>query len=139
MNAIDFNKKLREMDKSNRLSFPGIYRHFKKFKNGEEMLYALTACSCPRDSFKEFFEAEQSDEVEHLRFHHTELGHDIDIVRFSNRYYHDSKVEEEILPIYTALYGDRKTYVRPLSMFLSKTDKEKYPYASQEYRLEKVK
>lgn len=136
MDAITFYKKLKEAD---RLSFPSIYRHFKLYKNGEEMLYVVTACSCPKDNFKELFEAKECDEVQHLKFHHTELERDIDVIRFADRYYHDSKVEEEILPIYTALYGDRKTYMRPLSMFLSKTDKEKYPNATQEYRLEKVK
>lgn len=43
---------------------------------------------------------------------------------------------QQVCVIYRKLYGDGGLWVRPLSMFAGRVDREKYPDARQEYRFE---
>lgn len=44
----------------------------------------------------------------------------------------------EYLVLYRALYGEGHLFARPLKMFLSPIDKEKYPNSEQKWRFELV-
>ncbi|NLG03982.1 MAG: DUF1653 domain-containing protein [Clostridia bacterium] len=73
-----------------------------------------------------------------------EIPKDYEIYQhFKGEYYQVRAVAEheetgELFVVYTALYGDNKTYTRTLSNFMSEVDRNKYPDEKHRYRFTKV-
>lgn len=125
-------EEVRHLFETERIVEPNqIYRHFKG------KYYATLGVSTPI-SEQEFSELLP---VHHMKqVYHTELERNIMIIQKDNKLYHRDIFSEDELVIYTPLYfSDYPIYARPKNMFLSPVDKEKYPEANQEYRMELIK
>ena len=48
-----------------------------------------------------------------------------------------TETEEEMV-VYQAMYGEGKLWVRPLELFASEVDKEKYPDCQQTFKYERI-
>ena len=108
-----------------------IYRHFKG------KYYATLGVSTPisEREFPKLLPIHHREQV-----YHTELERNIMIIQKDNKLYHRDIFSEDELVIYTPLYfSDYPIYARPKNMFLSKTDLNKHPEATQEYRMELIK
>ena len=120
-----------ELEKTE-VKYPAIYRHFKN------KYYATMGIVKPveGDIIQKLigkpnvimFEAE-----------HTETGDIILIVRHKKIFYISNKYVKDTVVLYKSLYDGHIPYIRPLTMFASEVDHEKYPDVKQKYRFEIVR
>lgn len=113
------------------VAVPAIYKHFKG------QYYAAMGVS-----ERKYFEIVEDYEVNDIRIEciyarHTETDKNIKIWKAGDKYFHDKEIyEDDRLVLYKSLYDDTGIYARPVDMFLSEVDKEKYPNATQKYRFQ---
>ena len=129
---------VKHLFKSERTVKPNqIYRHFKG------KYYATLGVSKPikEEEFGLIISKSGLDKsIKTQYIFHTELERQIIVIQKDGELYHRSHNSEDELVIYTPLYfSDYPIYARPKNMFLSKTDLNKHPEATQEYRMELVK
>ena len=115
-----------------RLAVNGVYRHFKEKIEGEDALYLLSGLAkpMPRNLDKK--------DLKELEFIREDNRQPIKVYKLGADYFYDEEDMYGIYVIYTALYGNRLTYLRDIDVFFSKRDKEKHPNYEQENRFELV-
>ncbi len=114
-----------------------IYRHFKG------KYYATLGVSKPIKEEEFGLIISKSGLDKSIKTHyvyHTELERQLIVIQKDGELYHRGHNSEDELVIYVPLYfSNYDMYARPKEMFLSKTDLNKHPEATQEYRMELVK
>lgn len=114
-----------------KLVVPGIYRHFK------DKMYCTVGISKPIEYDKLIEMLKKSNNMS-MNIKHTEKDDEILSLNINGEWYHISSDEIEELVLYKSLYDYTGIYARPLSMFLSEVDEDKYPNVKQRYRMELV-
>lgn len=121
-----------------KIKYPCLYKHFKSD------IYCTKFVSYPisfTDLMDKYNEEFKINKVSlYTICTHTETNDLITISKIKDKYYHDKEIDNKPLVIYTCANNIEKsnTYARPIDMFLSKVDKEKYPDVEQEYRFEEI-
>ena len=117
-----------------KLIYPAIYKHFKHTEDGllNNYMYAVIGISKPVKNITDYgtitdVRSSENGEIYFVRFNEKE-----------NTWVREEKNYSGDLVLYKSLY-DRNTWVRPLGMFLSEIDHNKYPNVKQKYRFELVR
>lgn len=138
--TVDIMVKALDMkeSKERKLKYPYIYKHFK---GGFYVTIGISKSVAYFELNKSLFEFDNYYLVVENSFNavHTETNDIVVIYKDSDgNFYHQKEIDHEKLVIYKYLYNGTGAFARPIDIFLSKVDKEKYINTTQEYRFEEL-
>lgn len=128
---IDISK---EMYKSRKVKIPAVYKHFKHKTDGiiNNYLYCTMFLAYPIKKEDEL-NTEIMRKAQKMTVIHTETNKEITLFYYDNKWNYINE-GNEVLVIYKSLYDGSFPYARPIDMFLSEVDHNKYPHVTQKYR-----
>ena len=124
-----------EIDGQRKVKIPAVYKHFKHKEDGiiNNYLYCTMFLAYPIS--EENVPEEIMRKAPKITAKHTETNEEITLFYYDNKWNYINE-RKETLVIYKSLYDGSFPYARPMDMFLSEVDHNKYQNVKQKYRFE---
>ena len=124
-----------EIYKPRKVKIPAVYKHFKHKEDGiiNNYLYCTMFLAYPIS--EENVPEEIMRKAPKITVKHTETNEEITLFYYDNKWNYINE-RKETLVIYKSLYDGSFPYARPMDMFLSEVDHNKYQNVKQKYRFE---
>lgn len=116
---------------------PAIYQHFKHTDSGPLNNYMYVTIGVSEPVSSEYIREIASMDSQIIA-QHTEIDYTLGIFYYNGKLYHTNMLNTKLV-IYKSLYDNHIPYARPLELFTSRVDKDKYPNVKQKYRFKLVK
>ena len=125
-----------EIDGQRKVKIHAVYKHFKHKEDGiiNNYLYCTMFLAYPIKKEDEL-NTEIMRKARKMTAIYTETNEEITLLYYDNKWNYINE-RKETLVVYKSLYDGSRPYARPMDMFLSEVDHNKYKHVTQKYRFE---